>query len=289
MAEDKKEEKIEEKMENKEKKETKPVENKQEVKQEKTAPKQETTKKEVNSVKEEKTKKPVENKEVKKETTVKKEVPEKKFEPVKKETAKNTTTEKAKTKGKGNRILLAILVIVVAVIIVGIIWMTARTPRKSVESMLQAIKSADFKKASEYVDTSKLENVPGMGQEDAKEMEKVYYESLKWKVHKITEEKDTAKVEIEVTNKNFKTVYTNYFQKAVLGAFSGQTMSDEETKEYLKEQVKSADTMTTTQTINLTKKDGKWMIENDENLMKAIYPGMADAINSISSLFSGQE
>lgn len=226
-----------------------------------------------------------ENKPKEKETIGKKEVTNKKFEPIKNEPTKRVT--QTKKKNNQNRILLVVLVFLIVAAVVGVIWTTANTPKKAVESMLYAIKSSDFEKAKKYVDITNLTNIPGIGQDNEKvELDKIYFESLKWKVGKIIESNDnSAKIEVEVTNKNFKTVYTNYFQKVIMSAFTGSNMSDEETKKYLKEQFETVETVKTTQTISLTKQDKQWKVVSNANLINAIYPGLNDAISTISNVF----
>lgn len=74
-------------------------------------------------------------------------------------------------------------------------------------------------------------------------------------------------------------------QNALRVAFSGQELSDAEMENYLLEELRNEDveTITTTQTINLTKQDGKWVINTiDTNLIDILLPGLNEAINSLS-------
>ena len=43
---------------------------------------------------------------------------------------------------------------------------------------------------------------------------------------------------------------------------------------------KDSGTLTSTQTITVTKQDGKWKVMVDDNLKKALFPGLEDAVNS---------
>ena len=54
---------------------------------------------------------------------------------------------------------------------------------------------------------------------------------------------------------------------------------------YLLDELRNEDveTTTTTQTINLTKQDGKWVINTtDTNLIDILLPGLNEAVNSLS-------
>ena len=111
------------------------------------------------------------------------------------------------------------------------------------------------------------------------------FDKLSWKVTETTQEENTANVTVEVTNKNFKTIIANYMQNALRVAFSGQELSDAEMENYLLEELRNEDveTTTTTQTINLTKQDGKWVINTtDTNLIDILLPGLNEAVNSLS-------
>ena len=111
------------------------------------------------------------------------------------------------------------------------------------------------------------------------------FEKLSWKITETTKEENTASVTVEVTNKNFRTIIANYMQNALRVAFSGQELSDAEMENYLLEELRNEDveTTTTTQTINLTKQDGKWVINTtDTNLIDILLPGLSEAVNSLS-------
>ena len=74
-------------------------------------------------------------------------------------------------------------------------------------------------------------------------------------------------------------------QNALRVAFSGQELSDAEMENYFLEELRNEDveTTTTTQIINLTKQDGKWVINTtDTNLIDILLPGLNEAVNSLS-------
>ena len=108
------------------------------------------------------------------------------------------------------------------------------------------------------------------------------FEELQWNIKKIEKSSDEAKIEVEITNRNYKTVIQNFTKKIVQKVLSNENPSDEEAKQYLMEELKNKDsgTLTSTQTITVTKQDGKWKVMVDDNLKKALFPGLEDAVNS---------
>ena len=160
-------------------------------------------------------------------------------------------------------------------------------PKNTVEDMFKAIKDGDHEKVNEYINyqelvsSSEVLNSENLDEETMK----LLFEKLSWNITEVIQEKDTANVTVDVTNKNFRTIIGNYMQKVLRVAFSGQELNDSEMENYLLEELRNQDveTTTTTQTINLTKQEGKWMISTDNSdLINILLPGLNEAINSLS-------
>ena len=105
---------------------------------------------------------------------------------------------------------------------------------------------------------------------------------------KVNKDNDTATVELEVTNKDFKTIMGNYMQIVVKDALAGTETSESETQNKFLEELRKEDvsTVTNTVTIETVKKDGKWKVKFDENVMMSLLPGLEDSMNSLNSLDS---
>ena len=96
---------------------------------------------------------------------------------------------------------------------------------------------------------------------------------------KINEEE--AKIEVEITNKNYKNIFQNFTKKVVQKILNNEKPSDEEAGQYLMEELKNKEVgqTTTTQEITIRKEEGKWKVVVDENLQNAIFPGLSEAVN----------
>lgn len=198
---------------------------------------------------------------------------ETKKEEVKKE---NKKQEKAKEGKKNNKVaIIGAVIVVVALVVLAGMFLMPETPKKVVENALTEIKAGSYAQNM----------LSGLLQEEDNfnaEAQKLLFEKLEWKVLEEKEEADKATVEVEITNKDFKTIIGNYMQKVLRVALTGQNMNEEEMTNYLMEELKNEEVQVVTNknTISLEKKDGKWEIVEEDNFVNAVLPGLYEAINS---------
>ena len=190
-------------------------------------------------------------------------------------------------KSKKAPIITAIVIIAIIILAIVLYVVFANGPKGVVEGMFSALKNGDYDKVNEYINYNEVISSSDVLDSESLDQEtmNLLFDKLSWKVTETTQEENTANVTVEVTNKNFKTIIANYMQNALRVAFSGQELSDAEMENYLLEELKNEDveTTTTTQTINLTKQDGKWVINTtDTNLIDILLPGLNEAVNSLS-------
>ena len=183
--------------------------------------------------------------------------------------------------------LIGIGVVILIIIAITLMIVLPSTPTKAVNGMLDALKIGDFEKAGEYVNYEELMNAAQLTNEEGFDLEaqKLLFNKLSWKINKVTEENDKANIEIEVTNKDLKTIIGNYLQVALKNVFSGSSISEEEVQNKLLEELKKEDAQLTTITKNLTatKQDENWKIEVNSELQEVLFPGLTDAINALSN------
>lgn len=117
------------------------------------------------------------------------------------------------------------------------------------------------------------------------EAQKLLFDRLEWDVKNVNIENDKAVIEVDVTNKDLKTVIGNYMQKALQDLFSGQNIEDTDIENYLMEELKSDSVQMTTSTrnIELTKQDEKWKVTANNELIDAILPGLRETMESLNS------
>lgn len=208
---------------------------------------------------------------------------------------KKQNKEKKESNEKGNKkvgywVGGIVLLLVVLAIVTALLLLPA-TPEKSVEGMLNSLKNADFESVNKYVNYEEIVNESEMLQnsEMDEETQSLLFNKLTWETLNISKEENTASVEVEITNKDFNQIITNYTQEALRIAFSGESFTQEEQNNKLKEQLKNEGigTKTVTTTIQLVKQDGEWKVQADESLVNALLPGLQEAINSLNSIING--
>ena len=214
------------------------------------------------------------------------------MEEKKKENKEEKKVEKIKEvkREKNNKapwITTAIVVVVVLVIaaLLTVMIVTSSDPKKSVDGLLTNLREGDFETANQFSSSEKSTSTSEILNENLnQETQKLLFEKLSWKVLKVTENGNEATVEIEVTNKDFKTILGNVMQKALKAAFSGGELTEEASENYLLEELKNSEvqTATVTKTINLVKQDKKWKVIIDNEFVNAVLPGFQETINSIS-------
>ena len=221
-------------------------------------------------------KKSTENNQVKKPTKTKEE--KTKNEKVKKE-------KPVKEKGKKRNIFARIVAIIILLaIVIGIIVIALPSPARALEEMLRDLKAGKMSDIDKYVDYNSLIDIPALGNlegADSTDNDKILYEDLKWNIKKIEKNEEEAKIEVEITNKNYKNIFQNFTKKVVQKILNNEKPSDEEAGQYLMEELKNKEVgqTTTTQEITIRKEKGKWKVVVDENLQNAIFPGLSEAVN----------
>ena len=195
-----------------------------------------------------------------------------------------------KEKGKKRNLFARfVAVIVILAIVIGIIFVALPSPARALEEMFRDLKAGKIEEANKYVDYKELANIPALGSleeestEEVKdsENEKILFEELQWNIKKIEKNDEEAKIEVEVTNRDYKTIFENFTKKIVQKVLNNENVTDAETEQYLKDEInnKEISPLTTTQTITVHKQDGKWKVMADENLRNAIFPGLSEAVN----------
>ncbi len=245
--------------------------------------KKEVKKQDTNSTEkvEKKETKPDEKKEEKK-AVDKKATTEVKKEEVKKDTSKDEKKKNEKTKGEKKKsntgVIIGVIVIALALVaIAAYMFLMKDSPRQALETMLSDLKSGNY---SQGILASMLEE-----EDFDQEARKLLFDKLDWKILNVKEEGDKATVEVEITNKDFKTIIGNYMQRIIKVAFSGENPSEEEMTNYLIEELNNGEVqnVTSNQSIVLEKKDGKWEVTEENDFVNIFLPGFNEALNSFNN------
>ena len=182
-------------------------------------------------------------------------------------------------------------VILILLVVVCAAKIKASKPATALNNLVKELNNGNFKKAGEYCADNTMdlfgvdENIEDL------EMVKLYYKNISIKVNKVTKSKDTAVINVEISNKDLGKILNNYMNKAKELALENLnkkvTTKDMENQllQYFKSQFEAEgiENVTTTVDVVLNKVDGKWKVVVDSNLRNAFLPGLY----SLSNVFAG--
>lgn len=281
------------------KKEVKEVKKTEEPKKDtKEVKKAEETKKTTSEVKNvEEPKKETKEAKKKEVSEVKKVETPKKESTVKVETKKTASKKDSNKKANNNKIIPAIVAIIAIVVIIGAGYFLAvnsmkTSALKEIETVFNAMKSGDKDAIKQYLDgeDSSEEEIADASSEA---MAKIMLSQLNYEVISTDVNLKECNVKLKVSNKDLKTVFSNYMQKAFTIAFSqafGKTTEEDmnmQMEKYFEEQYnsESIETVSTEITIKMTKKDGKWNMDaNEDEITNAILPGYQGILEVINGM-----
>ena len=173
-------------------------------------------------------------------------------------------------------------VILILLVVVCAAKIKASKPATALNNLVKELNNGNFKKAGEYCADNTMdlfgvdENIEDL------EMVKLYYKNIDIKVNKVTKSKDTAVINVEISNKDLGKILNNYMNKAKELALENLnkkvTTKDMENQllQYFKSQFEAEgiETVTTTVDVVLNKVDGKWKVVVDSNLRNSFLPGL---------------
>lgn len=182
-------------------------------------------------------------------------------------------------------------VILIILVVVCAAKIKASKPATALNNLVKELNNGNFKKAGEYCADNTMdlfgvdENIEDL------EMVKLYYKNIDIKVNKVTKSKDTAVINVEISNKDLGKILNNYMNKAKELALENLnkkvTTKDMENQllQYFKSQFEAEgiENVTTTVDVVLNKVDGKWKVVVDSNLRNSFLPGLY----SLSNVFAG--
>lgn len=210
---------------------------------------------------------------------------EKKFEKVKKE--ENKQVGKIKNKKDLYYIISIVIAICLIVLIAFVILTLQQTPEKLLNNILSNLKEGKLEKINQYISYEEILGTSDLlsSKEFNEETKKSLFNKLEWKILEVKTEKDKATINLEITNKDFKIIIEKYMQKALSAVFSGKNLENDEIKNYLVEEINNqeAQTITQTKTIEFIKKDNKWEITVNNELIDALLPNLRETVDTLNN------
>lgn len=182
--------------------------------------------------------------------------------------------------------IFIIFLVMIAAIFIGINVSTVNKSKEVIDITLTALREVNVEKVNKHMNYLELLNILDENLLDAEKMQqtgldKVFFENLDWSISDIKVNGNDIIATINVTNKDFKIITTNWIKEIVKEKESGNSLTNEVCLEKLRKCASDSglSTKTVTKTINL-KKDNDWRIVVNDELANAIFPG----IESVSSV-----
>lgn len=202
---------------------------------------------------------------------------------------KHSTGKYAKFK-KGKLIATLTIVIILILVIALVVIMTSKTnlekePERVLNEAFTGLKELDKEKVNAYMDYDKLiKSLDGMILEnpDDTELEKELFKDMKWTIESTKLEDNHAIMIIEMTNKDFKTILTEWMREIVSEREKNQ-VTNELALQILKKVIsdESIKEKTVLKKVNIQKDDSGWKISVDNNLRDLLFPGIDSVISAI--------
>ena len=173
----------------------------------------------------------------------------------------------------------------------------SETPTDSVNAYFSSIKKSDTQEAQKLIestipsdalnekvtsssDTDKTSEESSKLDDELNESLKVYLSKMNAKVLSQKVNDDKATVEVKISAPNYSNLLLEVMKESEESSLSGKDVSAEDVEKCLEDKIKNSENETRTGTINLTKKDNKWEIKSDDEMINLLL-GEADETESV--------
>jgi len=152
-----------------------------------------------------------------------------------------------------------------------------------INQAFSALKTTNINEVNKYTNYNKI--ISGLdesilNQEEVSEIEKNLFNTMEWSIEEIKEEDNNTVAIIEVTNKDFKMIITEWLQKIVNRKTNGEDISNEAGLRVLENILENNNygTQTVIKKIKINK-DSK--IEVNDDLINLLYSGIESVSNAL--------
>lgn len=152
-----------------------------------------------------------------------------------------------------------------------------------INKAFSALKTININEVNKYTNYNKI--ISGLdesilNQEEVSEIEKNLFNTMEWSIEKIKEEDNNTVAIIEVTNKDFKMIITEWLQEIVNRKTNGEDISNEVGLKVLENILKNNNYGTQT-VIKKVKIDKDSKIEVNDDLINLLYSGIESVSNAL--------
>ena len=197
-----------------------------------------------------------------------------------------------KSKTKTNKGIILVIIIAILIIIFGIIRLIENSVNEKskfieqeeiINNALSALKNLNKKEIENYLDYATL--ISGLDESILQEnvsLEKYLFNSMEWSIENIKEDDENIVVVVEVSNKDYKKIITEWLKEIVEVNEENNSISEVESLQILERilQEDNCGTRTVIKKIQLSQQNGNWKIIVNDDLINLLYPGI-ETVNSV--------
>lgn len=167
--------------------------------------------------------------------------------------------------------------------------------KKSVDEMFGAFETVNLEQINTYLNTDELSSLELLTDDSkSEEVFKLMFSKLSHNIISVEEaDENTIVVKTEITTIDMGLVFQEWMQESIKmafdGAFSGESLSEDEYNKKVEEQLleilKKEDRQTVTNTVDIkyVKTDNKWNIQVDDKLTDALLGGLISFMDSFAA------
>lgn len=202
---------------------------------------------------------------------------------------KHSARRETEKKSKGSaKILVLVIGICILVGVVGYVIDRQNRPKNVVNEAFTELKAGNKEIVNNYLNYEELiysldEMLLTKENEQISNIEKNLFNTMDWSIENTEIDDEKATVVVEVTNKDFVKVITSWMKQVINEKSKGTQVDENMSLQKLQ------DTLTTIQErktvikkITLSKEEGNWKINVDENLRDLVYPGIDSVITVLN-------
>ena len=197
-----------------------------------------------------------------------------------------------KSKTKTNKGIILVIIIAILIIIFGIIRLIENSVNEKskfieqeeiINNAFSALKNLNKKEIENYLDYATL--ISGLDESILQEnvsLEKYLFNSMEWSIENIKEDDENIVVVVEVSNKDYKKIITEWLKEIVEVNEENNSISEVESLQILERilQEDNCGTRTVIKKIQLSQQNGNWKIIVNDDLINLLYPGI-ETVNSV--------
>lgn len=195
---------------------------------------------------------------------------------------KNSGKEKSPVK-------IIVLILCMCILLGAVVYVYNKSkPKTTVNNLFTELKAGNREEINNYIDYEQLlycldEMLTQEDNEQNSNIEKSLFNTIEWNIENTEIEGESATAVVEVTNKDFIKVITNWMKKVINEKTKGIEITQQSSLQKLQETLaETEERKTVIKKITLNHENGKWKVDVNEDLRDLVYPGIDSVITVLN-------